>query len=145
MLLCPRCTYSPTTLTPKPPTSTPIHIFKTVQHPHRIGLTKPIIRMPISLTGDMLAPCSQPRTAQPLSPVLTPLSAHSTGTVQCGCRQLVHVSTISQPLQLPTIQSQLFHAFPTHISNFQVLLKSFSLPSSFFSCFSFLMATRALL
>ena len=69
----PANTYLHTTLTLKLPTPAPIHIFETVQHLHKIGPTKPIIRMPVSLTGDMLAPHSQPNTTQPLSPVLPPL------------------------------------------------------------------------
>jgi hypothetical protein len=136
--------YLPATPTPKPPTPAPIHIFETVRHPHRIGPTKPVIRTPVLSTCDTLTPCSQPRTTQPLSPVLPPLPAHPTSMVQCRCGQLVRVSPTSQPLQLPTTQLPLFRTFPTHISNFQFLLKSFSLPSLFFSRFSFSMATRAL-
>jgi hypothetical protein len=139
----PADTYLHTTPTPKPPTPAPINIFETVRHPHGIGPTKPVIRTPVLLTGDMLAPRSQPRTTQPSSPVLPPLPAHPTGTVQCCCGQLVRVSPASEPLQIPTTQLQSFRTFPIHISNFRVLLKSFSLPSLFFPRFSFLMAMRA--
>jgi hypothetical protein len=140
----PANTHLHTTPTPKPPTPAHINIFETVRHPHGIGPTKPVIRTPVSLTGDTLAPHSQPRTAQPLSPALPPLPARPTGTVQCRCGQLVRVSPASEPLQIPTTQLQPFCTFPIHISNFRVLFKSFSLPSLFFSCFSFPMATRAL-
>jgi hypothetical protein len=125
--------YIHTPSAPKSHTSNPTHIFETVSHPLGIGPAKPVTRTPVSSTCDTLAPRSQPKAAQPL-------------TVQCGCGQLVRVSPVSlvsQPLQLPTIQSQLSRAFPTHISNFQFLLKSFSLPSLFFSRFSFSMAMKA--
>jgi hypothetical protein len=122
--------------------ASPFGIFETVRHPHGIGPTKPVIRTPVSLTGDALASHSQPRTAQPSSPVLPPLPAHPTA-VQCRCGQFVRVSSTSEPLQIPTTQLQSFRTFPIHISNFRLLFKSFSLPSSFFSRFSFLMATRA--
>ena len=62
LLIYPANTYLHTTPTPKPPTPTPIHIFEMVLHLQRIRPTKPIIRMLVSLTGDMLAPHSQPRT-----------------------------------------------------------------------------------
>ena len=39
-------TYLHTAPTPKPPTSTPVHIFETVTHPHRIGPSKPVIQVP---------------------------------------------------------------------------------------------------
>jgi hypothetical protein len=133
-------TYLPTTPILKPPTPVSIHIFEMVQHPYGIGPIKPIIRMPISSTGNILAPHSQPNIAQPISLVLPPLPVQSTVTVQCQCRQLVHVSLASQLLQLPTTQLPLLHSFPTHISNF--LLNTFSLPSLFFSHLGFLMAMR---
>ena len=126
-------THIPTTSTPKPPIPAPFGIFETVRHPHGLRPTKPVIRVPtwMKMATSALPALSDEATAKSAPPL------HPAAPVQCHCRQLVCVSPTLQPLQLPTIQSQLFHVFPTHISNFQVLLKSFSFPSLFFSCFSF--------
>jgi hypothetical protein len=45
----PANTYLHTTTTPKPPTPTLVHIFEMVQHPHGIGPTKPVIRVPAQI------------------------------------------------------------------------------------------------
>ena len=132
-------TYSKSTFSMKSPISSSIHAFETVRHPYGIGPTKPVIRVPVPSTDDILAPHSQPNVTQPISLSLPP-PVHPTVAVRCHCGQLVRVSPASQLLQLPT-KLQLLRSFPTYISNF--FSYSFSLPSFFFSCFRLSMATRA--
>jgi hypothetical protein len=103
-------THIPTTSTPKPPIPAPFGIFETVQHPHGIGPTKPVTRVPtqMEMATSTLPALSDEATAESVPPL------HPAAPVQCCCGQLVRVSPTSQPLQLPTIQSQLFCTFPTH-------------------------------
>jgi hypothetical protein len=134
-----------TTLTPKPPTPAPNHIFETVRHPHGIGPTKPVIRVPVQNIPASLAPHKPiirvptrvvtdsstdlaPPIHHPIAKSAPPaLPLQSSGAVQCQCGQLVRVS---DPLRVRNIP--LHHTLHTFISNF---FSPLSFPSLFFSRF----------
>ena len=74
-------TYLPTTPILKPPTSTSIHIFEMVWHPHGIGPLKLVIQVPTQMTRDTPAHPTQ-CTDHTMVKVVTPLPlSHSAATM----------------------------------------------------------------
>jgi hypothetical protein len=123
----PANTYLHTITTPKPPTPAPVHIFETVRHPHGIGPTKPVIRVPAQIemaTSTYFAPSDRVivKSAPPSHPAVP---------IQCHCGQLV-----------PFSGNQTFRSILSHhtLGSFisQVFSLPFSFPRQFFSRFTFL-------
>jgi hypothetical protein len=97
---------------------TPRGVIETIQHPHGIGPTKPVIRIPVAVPVIV--------TGHPKAPVHsnTTKSAHFAVDFECHCRRLIQVSTVSH---LPTISHPtlttlvldfISHSFPLHILSF---------------------------
>ena len=107
----------------------PLGVFETIRHPHGIGPTKPVIRVPARMATDTPANLMPPvhHTIVKSAPPSLPL--HSAVAVLCQCGQLVRVSDALQ-----TCNISLHHTLRTFISNF---ISPFSFPSLFFARFSF--------
>jgi hypothetical protein len=117
--------YLHTTPIPKPPAPASTHVFETVTHPHGIGPSKPVIRVPTLMTGHAPThPAQHMDRAIVKSETPLPLS-HSTTTIRCQCGQLVRASDALQTRNIP-----LYHTLQTFISN---IFSPFSSPSLFFS------------
>jgi hypothetical protein len=111
-----------TPLISKPLTST--LIFRPVMHPHGIGPTKTVIRVPGQAAMD--APAN---LMLHISHAVVKSSPALHSTVQCQCRQLVCVSN-GQTCNMP-----LYHTLCTFISHF--ISQSFLFPPQIFSHFAF--------
>ena len=97
--------------------TTPPPVIETIRHPYRIGLTKPIVRVPVS--EPIVVPAHQ-------APPVAIKSSHSIVTIQCHCGQQISV------LKIPTISYPTFTGLILDIISFPL-----SFPTHFFSRFRF--------
>lgn len=103
------------------PVTAQTQVLETVQHPYGIGLSKPVIRIPVA------APIMTDE--HPKHPVRSSVTKSSDINFNCHCGRLIQVSKVSHlPISHPTLTTLVsdfishFYSFPSHFFSFLCLL-----------------------